>query len=137
MHPLAPVIIVLIVGLPAFVFAIFKSYQNHKRTLAEIDRRNKETDKLFASLGIPRSFTIQLPLPILPQSTVKISSVFNTARSVLDLLLELNASKAMYVRHYLKHANEDPNWKEDFLTFCKDNNLDIDASDIDNGTLLK
>jgi hypothetical protein len=138
MHPLAPVIIVLIVGLPAFVFVIFKSYQNHKRTLAEIDRRNKETDKLFASLGIPQSFTIQLPLSILPQSTLQISqSVFYNARFMLVELYDLNVPKSVYIKHYLKHVDASPTWKQDFLTFCNDNNLGISEQDIENGTLLK
>jgi hypothetical protein len=83
MHPFAPAIIILIVGLPALVFAIFHSYKNHKRTLAG---------------SVPKS---------------------------------------VYIKHYLKYANDDPSWKQDFLTFCKNNNLGISEDDIDNGTLLK
>src|SRR5271165_1263353 len=135
MHQLFPALLIPIVASLIIGFEIFFSCKSHKRTLANIEENHKKSMKLFSTLGIPPSYTITLPQSAIQYA--KINIIINNARPILDVLLGLGASRSMYIKHYLKYADDDPNWKEDFLAFCKKNNIDIDDNDISNGMLLK
>jgi len=146
MH-LIPTLITATLGLSIVAFGVFFLYKDHKRAMAKIEKKHKESMELFSALGIQPSFTITIPNVQLPNvqfqqsqyqfTTTTTSIKMSHACSVLQALSELSAPKSMYVKHYLKYANDDPHWKEYFLTFCKDNNIDITENDIHNGELLK
>lgn len=71
--------------------------------------------------------------PIKPQT----NSNINAKRYDLATLHLYNSPKTTYIRCYLHWVNDnDPNWKTDFLAFCKKNNIGLDKEDIDKLALL-
>jgi hypothetical protein len=82
----------------------------------------------------PRQHNIQLLTRV---STNVYPASYDNKRLILEAFPKLQVPKSTYIRHYINNINDkDELWKEDFLAFCKKNNIDIGEDDLDNGLLL-
>jgi hypothetical protein len=86
-HTYFPATIVLIIGIPFLAIFLYFAYKDHKRTLANIEANHKKRMDLFDTLGIPSSFTINIPSPTISPPNI-IAPTFSKPQTLTSAQLQ-------------------------------------------------